>query len=116
VKARENVLSDFDARSSSRPFNFSEIVELQKHMVCAIDFSASILMLKTISFFVSLGKCYSVWAGLTCITSQTLPLEFADRKCPCSCPRAIGLVSSVRSFRKAGYCFDHSSTENTQMC
>jgi len=46
--------------------------QLQKHMVCAIDFSASILMLKTISILVSLGKCYSVWAGLTCITSQTL--------------------------------------------
>jgi len=77
-------------------------------MVCAIDFSASILMFRKVLLCVG-------WVDLHYF-ADTLPLEFADRKCPCSCPRAIGLVSSVRSFRKTGYCFDHSSTKNTQMC
>lgn len=47
--------------------------------------------------------------------SATLPLEFADRKCPARGQQALGPVSSVSicldQLSKAGCCFDHSHSK-----
>lgn len=94
-------------QSSNRPsFHFSKIPLQSRRSIWSvllISVPAASRVKKNISSLVSLiGKCYSVGAALTSITSMTLcHWRFADRKFP----------AGARKFSKAGCCFDHSHSK-----